>query len=114
VPGGDQNAAGTNSFATGHRAKAMYRGSFVWADSNDFDFSSTITNGFSSRSSDGVSFVSGNDDHGGVTAGVRVNAGSNAWTTLSDRESKTNVATVDPRSDGRQGAGVRATTAVPS
>jgi hypothetical protein len=39
VPGGSQNAAaGDNSLAAGQRAKANNDGSFVWADSQTFDF----------------------------------------------------------------------------
>ncbi len=39
VPGGDDNrAAGAYSFAAGRGAKALADGSFVWADSQDNDF----------------------------------------------------------------------------
>ena len=41
IPGGDQNVATNNSFAAGHRAKAINPGAFVWADTQDTDFSST-------------------------------------------------------------------------
>src|SRR5262249_49947676 len=55
VPGGVQNfAEGDYSFAAGNRAKAVHNGSFVWADSQDADFSSTSTNQFNVRASGGV------------------------------------------------------------
>ena len=54
VPGGDQNVAGTNSFAAGHRAKATYQGDFVWADSAPADFAATGNNQFLIRASGGV------------------------------------------------------------
>src|ERR1035437_4724263 len=57
VPGGDQNVAGTNSFAAGHRAKAVHTGAFVWADSQNTDFSSTATNQFNVRANGGARFV---------------------------------------------------------
>jgi hypothetical protein len=38
IPGGDQNVAGTQSFAAGHRAKATAMGTFVWADLTELDF----------------------------------------------------------------------------
>jgi trimeric autotransporter adhesin len=54
VPGGDQNVAGENSFAAGHRAKANHLASFVWADSQEADFTSTINNQFNIRAHGGV------------------------------------------------------------
>ena len=54
VPGGDSNVAGTNSFAAGHRAKAMYQGDFVWADSQAADFAATTNNQFLIRAGGGV------------------------------------------------------------
>jgi hypothetical protein len=54
VPGGNQNVAGTNSFAAGNRAKANHTGAFVWADSTGADFASTANNQFSIRATGGV------------------------------------------------------------
>ena len=54
IPGGDQNVAGTNSFAAGHRAKALHTGSFIWGDSQDADFASTAANQFLIRASGGT------------------------------------------------------------
>ena len=55
VVGGQYNtAAGAYSMASGRRAKANHDGTFVWADSQDADFSSTATNQFLVRASGGV------------------------------------------------------------
>jgi trimeric autotransporter adhesin len=55
VAGGLQNqAAGDFSFAAGRRAKANHDGTFVWADSQNANFSSTGTNQFLIRASGGV------------------------------------------------------------
>jgi FtsZ-binding cell division protein ZapB len=82
VPGGDQNfAGGTNSFAAGHRAKANYAGDFVWADSQDADFNSTVNNQFLIRAANGVGINKANpasalDVNGTVTATSFVGNGS--------------------------------------
>jgi len=59
IPGGDQNVATNNSFAAGHRAKAVNPGTFVWADSQGADFASTTSNQFLVRAQGGVQFVTG-------------------------------------------------------
>lgn len=52
VLGGYQNtAAGSHSVAMGRRAKANHSGSFVWADEEDVDFTSSENNEFSVRAS---------------------------------------------------------------
>jgi hypothetical protein len=55
VPGGELNSAiGDYSFAAGYRAVANHQGSFVWADSQDADFTSTTSNQFNIRAKGGV------------------------------------------------------------
>jgi hypothetical protein len=55
IPGGRLNyAAGGYGFAGGYRAKAMSRGTFVWADSQEADFSSTGGDQFLIRAGGGV------------------------------------------------------------
>ena len=55
VPGGYLNSAGGDySLAAGLRAKADHKGSFVWADAQDTDFSSTADNQFLIRAAGGV------------------------------------------------------------
>ena len=86
VPGGDQNyAGGFNSFAAGHRAKAIYAGDFVWADSQDADFNATDKDQFSVRASGGVRVVTAG---AGMTIdGLPVLAG-----TVADAQLSANVA----------------------
>lgn len=60
VPGGANNfAAGTSSLAAGFRAKALHKGSFVWADSQNADFASATNDQFLVRANGGVSFYNG-------------------------------------------------------
>ncbi len=55
VPGGQSNSADApNSYAAGHRAKAVNGGSFVWADQTDEDFTSTADDQFIIRAAGGV------------------------------------------------------------
>jgi hypothetical protein len=75
VPGGDQNVAFLNSFAAGHRAKAIYQGDFVWADSQEADFSATANNQFLIRAANGVGINKANPNPGyALDAGGPVNA----------------------------------------
>lgn len=64
--GSDNEANGLNSFAAGNRAKASWDGSFVWADSQSADFSSSRNNEFAIRAAGGVYLES--------DAGIRMNA----------------------------------------
>ena len=75
ILGGDHNVATNNSFAAGHRAKAINQGAFVWADSQDTDFSSTATNQFNVRANGGVRLVT--SGAGMTLDGQPVFAGSN-------------------------------------
>ena len=55
VPGGQNNsAAGKFSFAAGQRAKALYQGDFVLADSQPFDLVATTNDQFLIRATNGV------------------------------------------------------------
>ncbi len=61
VPGGDVNTAdGDNSFAAGHRAKALGNGTFVWADSTNADFTGSSANQFLVRASAGAYYEGNN------------------------------------------------------
>jgi hypothetical protein len=74
VPGGLNNLAGGQySFAAGQRAKAINDGTFVWADSQNADFSSTSSDQFLIRAQGGVGIGKNNpastlDVNGTVTA----------------------------------------------
>ena len=99
VPGGNvNNAFGDLSLAAGFRAKANHTGSFVWADSNNVDFTSTAADQFSVRTTGGARFVSGIDGSGNPTAGVTLAPGGGSWASLSDRAAKTAVDPVSGRS----------------
>ena len=98
VPGGrDNSAEGQYSFAAGRNAKANHNGTFLWADSSNFDFPSTATDEFSARATGGVRFVTAIDGAGTPIAGVKLDPGDNAWEILSDRNAKENFVTLDTR-----------------
>jgi hypothetical protein len=95
IPGGyDNEAAGTYSFAAGRQAKALHQGTFVWADSNAFDFASVVDNSFKARATGGVRFVVGIDGSGNTTWSCLLNNGG-AWSCSSDRSLKENFEPVD-------------------
>lgn len=74
IPGGSRNeAGGSYSFAAGRRAKALHTGSFVWADSLDYDQTSATNNEFVVRARGGVRMVT--DGKGMTVDGQRVIAG---------------------------------------
>jgi hypothetical protein len=55
IPGGLSNsAAGISSFAAGQHAQALHNGTFVWADANTANFSSSSSNQFLIRAAGGV------------------------------------------------------------
>ncbi len=105
VPGGVGNDAHSHySFAAGHRAKAIHQGSFVWADSQDVDFSSTADDQFSVRAIGGVVLETGGAglvvdgvplSSGGAVLGQRLNIGvdhtlTGALATIAGGASNTN------------------------
>ncbi len=96
IPGGFGNTAGgDDSFAAGTHARADHQGSFVWGDSNDFDFHSAVVNQFAVRCTGGAKFVTAIDNTGAQTAGVRLGAGDTAWSTICDRNAKKNFQPVN-------------------
>ncbi len=65
IPGGQGNVAtGNYSFAAGRRAKAFHGGSFVWSDSTDADFTSTLPNQFRIQAENGISGTVNNASYG--------------------------------------------------
>jgi hypothetical protein len=98
VPGGTLNQAGGDySFAAGRRAKvtAEHPGAFLYADSNDADFSSTAADEFAVRATGGVRLVTAVDETGNAVSGVTLAPGSGSWSSLSDRAAKMNVVPLD-------------------
>lgn len=93
IPGGKDNTANGNiSFAAGANAIADGFGSFVWSDATGTTFASFGDHTFSVRASGGTRIYSDPN----ATTGVELAAGSGSWSTLSDRNAKTNIATVSP------------------
>ncbi len=93
VPGGSANtASGSFSFAAGRRAKAAHEGAFVWGDATDADIESTAANQLTLRATGGARIVTSRDG-----AGVRLEPGSGAWSTLSDVNTKSNFSSIDRR-----------------
>lgn len=94
IPGGrDNEADGYLSFAAGEKAQAMHPGSFVWADASGTNISSSTANEFTVRASGGVRFFSSPDS----SSGVILERGSGSWSSLCDRNAKTNIAPVDAK-----------------
>jgi hypothetical protein len=94
IPGGLANTAqGDGSFAAGRRAKANNLGCFVWGDYTDADVSCNDNNRWVARASGGVYFYT----NAGLSSGVYVPAGGNAWSSVSDRNLKENFSPVDGR-----------------
>ncbi len=83
IPGGSLNSAtGDYSFAAGRRASAPLKGSFVWADSLDFNFYSSKENEFAIRAKAGLFLDSENSEYAasfinrGDGDGVRISSHS--------------------------------------
>jgi hypothetical protein len=93
VSGGQYNiASGQSSFAAGQYASALHDGAFVWSDSSTATpISSTTTNQFLVRASGGITLYT----NSGASVGAVLPAGSGTWSSVSDRNLKTNFAPVD-------------------
>jgi len=99
VGGGSENVA-SGQYSTvpgGVRCKATHAGSFVWSGWGDGDTVSTQTNSFTVRASGGVRFLTTTATNPFGLVGVILGPGDTAWTPLSDRESKTDFQSIEPR-----------------
>lgn len=93
-------APARGSVAAGSGAEANDPGTFVWADSSttNWAFPSITSNEFAVRATGGVRFVSAiNNSNGNPTAGVSLAPGGGSWSSLSDRNAKSNLQPVDSR-----------------
>jgi hypothetical protein len=101
VPGGSYNKAkGNYSFAAGRYAVVdqYHHGTFLWADSSEFDFGSATSDAFQVRATGGTWIVSAIDPtFGTTTAGVHLAPGAGSWGSISDRALKDNFEAVDGR-----------------
>jgi hypothetical protein len=83
IPGGDSNTATNYAFAAGREAKANHEGTFVWADSQAANFSSTANNQMIFRAAGGVGI---NTNQPGATLDVngslRVGFGTTVFSSL--------------------------------
>jgi len=95
VVGGHSNTAdGDYSVAMGRRAKTLGNGSFQFADSNNFDFSSSAANVFRVRATGGVRFVTDIDGTGAVAWSCAAYSGT-GWSCSSDRNLKQGLKKLD-------------------
>jgi hypothetical protein len=99
VAGGADNAAsGDFSFAAGYRARATTTGTFIWADSRDFNFQPSVPNFFGVRATGGAGITVAIDGvTGAVTQYCNLLPGVASWQCVSDRDAKENFAAVDGR-----------------
>jgi hypothetical protein len=97
VPGGSGNVASADySFAAGRRAKASTTGSFIWADSQDFDFAPSVPNFFGVRATGGVGLTIAIDPTTGtVTQFCNLLPPIASWSCTSDRDAKENFIPAD-------------------
>jgi hypothetical protein len=97
VAGGqDSLASGDNSVALGRRARAVHPGSFVWADTSDFDFASASSDSFRVRATGGgVRFVVALNPDGSISTNCLLNSVSGGWNCSSDRNLKNIVRKLD-------------------
>jgi len=100
--GADNVASGRYSFAAGNFAHAVHRGAFVWGGAEtetnfaSYAILSTRENEFTARCLGGARFITAVSGVNPV-AGVRLAPGGGSWSSLSDRNAKTNFATVNAR-----------------
>jgi len=94
IPGGYNNSAARYAFAAGCGAKANHQGAFVWADTSGFfpnELASATNDSVTMRAAGGYRRFSNSD----TTAGVKLAAGSTAWSVISDRNVKKDFAAVN-------------------
>jgi hypothetical protein len=92
IPAGQSNVASADySFAAGRRAKATHTGTFMWADSRDFDFVPSVDNFFGVRATGGVGLTVAIDPTtGAVTQYCNLLPPIASWSCTSDRDAKEN------------------------
>lgn len=84
-------ASGDYSTAMGRRAQATNEGTFVWADGDDTDFSSTGTNQFLVRASGGVGINTDSPQFALHVNGDAGKPGGGAWSVASDARLKKDI-----------------------
>jgi len=84
-------ASGDYSTAMGRHAQATNEGTFVWADADDTDFSSTGTNQFLVRASGGVGINTDSPQFALHVNGDAGKPGGGAWSVASDARLKKDI-----------------------
>jgi hypothetical protein len=93
IPGGSSSSAeGDYSFAAGRRARAVADGCFAWGDSTDATFNCSNPNRFMVRASGGGYLYT----NATVSTGAYLPPNTGSWSSLSDRNVKENLESVDP------------------
>ncbi|HXR05030.1 MAG TPA: tail fiber domain-containing protein, partial [Verrucomicrobiae bacterium] len=87
--GANNQVSASDSVAAGQNAVAANASSFVWNDGSA-PTASIVTNSVTFRASGGYRFFTGNS-----TAGAQLAANATAWSVLSDRNAKKNIAPVN-------------------
>ncbi|MGB4977226.1 MAG: hypothetical protein WBR35_10850, partial [Anaerolineae bacterium] len=96
VPGGAYNEAiGNYSFAAGQRARALTVGTFVWADSQPYNWAIFDPDGWDVRATGGVLFSVAVNGTGGSTVFCFLDADSNGWVCSDIRPRPDNLTTVN-------------------
>jgi len=93
VIGRNATASGNYSVAMGRRSQATHNGSFVISDGNDNTLSSSVANQLSMRFTGEYSFFTNQN----ANVGARLNGGTSAWTTISDKNVKNNILELNPK-----------------
>lgn len=100
VLGGTSNSAGADySLALGSNIQIASRhtGAILISDADSTPFTSQAANELAVRATGGVRLVTSVDSDGIPTSGAILPSGSGAWSQLSDRAAKSNIALVDPQ-----------------
>ena len=90
--GRNADATGSYSVAFGRDANALHNGSFVFADGNSGGLSSSTINQMTMRFTNEITMYS----NSGKSQGVRLTSGQSSWSSISDRNLKTDILNLNP------------------
>jgi hypothetical protein len=99
ILGGNHNVVAigaTGSCVAGIQGTAQHAGTFVWSDGTAGGIASTRENQVTFQTVGGVRMITGRPATGPMV-GAELLPGSGSWSSMSDRNAKTNLAAVDPR-----------------
>ncbi len=84
---GNRITSGSNTTAIGSNITATHSGNIILGDGSAGGISTAATDGFTAKCSGGARFFS----NAAASIGVKMDAGANAWTMISDRNIKENL-----------------------